>query len=538
MLTVSWDGSARLWDMTTGLMKAKFKNNEELHTAIFLEEREEIALAGGNQEIVILSGNTLKIKRKLTGHQSDIVTVKVNLAEGLLISNSLDGVTKFWDLEKGTEFFEHIHIGEKDWMVKSKQGYFNATDGARRVIHYVNGLKTYGVDQFFDDFYRPDLIPDLFSSRGRGGGREGILQKINKFPPPVTKLALKHNENKELAEVFIKGIDEGGGLKELKLFHNGKRIAFKLPRPTDNSDRNKEWVTKLSLPLIGGKNIFTLIGVSKGGTESRPVEKEVFSEQSVPGANCYILAIGINDYKNDKLDLSYARSDAAAFVETMKEKQKQLFKEIKVSAIFDENATKENILNSLDQISSEIGINDLFIFYYAGHGSVVDNKFFFIPTETGRLFDIKNLEKSALEASLLQEKFKQIKALKQVIIMDACQSGKSVEVLAQRGSIEEKAIAQLSRSAGVHVLASAGSDQYASEFKQLEHGVFTFALLKALNGAADGAPQEGKITLFELKSYLDDQVPEMSMQYKGKPQYPYTFSKGNDFPLKVISLEE
>jgi len=133
----------------------------------------------------------------------------------------------------------------------------------------------------------------------------------------------------------------------------------------------------------------------------------------------------------------------------------------------------------------------------------------------------------------LQEKFKNIHALKQLIVMDACQSGGSVELLATRGAAEEKAIAQLSRSAGIHVMASAGSEQFATEFAELGHGLFTYLLIKALEGDADGAPKDGKVTIYELKSYLDDQVPEMTRKLKGKPQYPFTFSRGQDFPIVV-----
>ena len=178
-------------------------------------------------------------------------------------------------------------------------------------------------------------------------------------------------------------------------------------------------------------------------------------------------------------------------------------------------------------------MNDVFILYYAGHGSVVDDNFYFIPTETVRLYDVTSLKKTAIDASELQQELRKIKALKQIVIMDACQSGQSVELLAQRGATEEKAIAQLSRSAGIHVLASAGSEQYASEFQSLGHGLFTYVLLEGLSGKADGSTLDGKITIYELKSYLDDQVPELSLEHKGKPQYPFTFSRGHDFPLVI-----
>jgi uncharacterized caspase-like protein len=162
---------------------------------------------------------------------------------------------------------------------------------------------------------------------------------------------------------------------------------------------------------------------------------------------------------------------------------------------------------------------------------MVDNQFYFIPTESSRLYDGDALNKEAIEAGVMQQKLSAIKALKQLIVMDACQFGGSVEVLATRGAAEEKAIAQLSRASGIHVMASAGSDQFATEFSSLGHGLFTYVLMKALQGEADGAPKDGKVTIYELKSYLDDQVPEMTRKLKGKPQYPHTFSRGQDFPI-------
>ncbi len=80
-------------------------------------------------------------------------------------------------------------------------------------------------------------------------------------------------------------------------------------------------------------------------------------------------------------------------------------------------------------------------------------------------------------------------------------------------------------------MAAAGSEQYATEVESLGHGLFTFTLLEALGGGADGAPRDGNVTVYELKAYLNDQVPELSMEHKGSTQWPYTFSIGHDFPL-------
>ena len=107
-----------------------------------------------------------------------------------------------------------------------------------------------------------------------------------------------------------------------------------------------------------------------------------------------------------------------------------------------------------------------------------------------------------------------------------------METFARRGAAEQKAISQLARSAGIIVLASSGTKQYASEFQELGHGLFTYALLQAISGKADGGnPPDGKITVKEVESYINDQVPELSRRYRGALQYPNSYAVGNDFPL-------
>jgi WD40 repeat protein len=529
LLTASWDGSVRLWNVATGLMDRKFIGHRgAAHIAIFGLDGKNIYTAGADRQIRVWDIATSKVVRTFDGHKAEVTSLLFSPDGKMLISHSVDGATKFWDLNSGKEFFEHIHFGEKEWMVKNPEGYFNGTQEARQFIHFVDGMKTYGADQFFDEFYRPDLLPKIFQNRGSDRS-QGINQKIKGSPPPSVKIALLSSSDPSKAELFIKLTDNGGGVESIKLFHNDKRIELadlRLP-----SGKNQSTTSKQLVSLIGGTNIFTASAINKDKVESDAASAEVFFDSPDKSSVCHVLAVGINQYKNPKMILNYAKPDAESFGKAVD--SDGIFKKIVVHSLFDAEASRSNILKKLDELSSEIHPEDVFIFYYAGHGSMVENQFFFIPTEAARLYDLNSLKKEAIEASVLQDKFKNIKALKQLIIMDACQSGASVELLANRGAAEEKAIAQLSRSAGIHVMASAGSEQFAAEFAELGHGIFTYLLIKALQGDADGAPKDGKVTIYELKSYLDDQVPELTRKLKGKPQYPYTFSRGQDFPVVI-----
>ncbi|HRN47542.1 MAG TPA: hypothetical protein PKW69_05865, partial [Niabella sp.] len=64
------------------------------------------------------------------------------------------------------------------------------------------------------------------------------------------------------------------------------------------------------------------------------------------------------------------------------------------------------------------------------------------------------------------------------------------------------------------------------------HGTFTYCILEGLKGEAGKGNQ--KLTVKELDAYLQDKVPEITQKYKGTPQYPSSYSYGNDFPIIII----
>ena len=428
-----------------------------------------------------------------------------------------------------------IATHEGEWAVATPDGLFDKSENFTG-MHWVRGMDIIELDQFFDDFYTPGLLAQVMSGEEIERPDINIADKLRESPPPsVEIISPKVGEkfSKKTVEIQIRITDNGGGIDEVKLLHNGKRVSDDT-RGMKKKSTGKSVVRTYNVSLVSGKNEFIASAFSKGRIESRGYKLEVLFQGTAKTASSYILAIGINEYKNKRLNLNYARADATAFTELIEQNSKKLFKNVKVVTLYDREATKESILSALDEIAAEAEPQDVFTFYYAGHGSVVDNRFYFVTSENVRLFDRGMLDANAIWAKELQEKFAQIKALKQLIVMDACQSGAATELLAVRGASEEKAMAQLARSAGVHVLASAGSEQYATEFKELGHGVFTYVFLEALRGKADGAPKDGKVTINELKAYLDDQVPVLTEKYKGEAQYPNTFSKGQDFPVGVV----
>jgi hypothetical protein len=469
---------------------------------------------------------------ELAGHQGGVGDVNITKDLQYIISGSRDGSIRIWNLPEKSEIVSMIFLNENDWFIKNPQGYFDASEGAFNSISFVKGTEIYSISQFFNEYYRPGLYTDALEGN-IAMFRQNIIHAIEKSPPPGIEIILPEEGSlmdSPIASFMVKVTNNGGGVKEFKVMHNGKRQevdASDLKRMT----REGQNTTKVfDINLVPGENDISVSAFSNGDIESEPENIKLVYKGLQKSSDCYLLSIGINKYQNENLTLTYAHPDAQAFASFLSSKGDKLFNKIYSHTLYDENATKAKILSAIDEISKSMKKEDVFVFFYAGHGSTEEGVFYFITSEITGLYQQDKLQ-NALRVTELQEKFKMLPALKQVIFIDACHSGSSVETLAMRGASEEKALAQLSRSSGVHVMASSESEQQSAEIKSLGHGVFTYVLLEALGGKADGAPADSKITVYEIKSYIDDQVPEVSFSLIRHKQFPSTFSMGHDFPL-------
>jgi len=535
MLTGSWDSNAKLWDLSTGLAVKRFtQHTGPVYDVAFSPSGKLLATGSWDKTAKVWDASG-KLLFDFIGSMGAVTSVNFTPDEKYLVSGSRDGSTTIWDLKTGKEVFSHIITSDNEWLVKSPSGDFYATDQARNAVYFVEGMKSYDIEQFFDEFYNPDVVKESFIDAGKTNDK--LINSLKKSPPPQVEIISPKEyfttKTKEL-ELIYKVSNTGGGIDEIKITHNGKALILSDTTDKKRKKKARTLYKSITVDLVPGHNKFSVSAYSDGRIESRKKSIEVNLDGAQVKPVCYILAIGINEYQNPALNLNYARTDASGFAKIIRQKGKSLFQEVKLITLYDKEATKENIFKSINSIAEQAGPKDVFYMYYAGHGSMVDERFYFIPTEVVRLYESDVLDKTAISDTEMQNMLKQIKALKQVIILDACHSGGSTEILASRGGGEEKALAQLSRSAGVHVLAAAGSEQTATEFESLGHGLFTFLLLEALSGTADGAPKDGKVTVYELRSYIDNLVPEYSIKYKGSPQYPNTFSRGSDFPLVIV----
>lgn len=534
-VTSGWDGTIRVWDFLSGLQLLRIRAHEGgVYSASFDKSGKYLVSGGDDFAVKYWDSSTGKLLTQFTGHQGGVGDAGITSDLKYIVSGSRDGSVRIWDVAANREMVTMIFLNENDWFIRNKEGYFDASEGAFNSVSFVKGTELYSAGQFFNEFYRPGLYGDTF----RGDStrfRQDIRSTVAKYPPPAVEVVMPENNyisNDNIVSFSVRVTNNGGGVNDFRVMHNGKRQEVDYSDLKRMTRAGQEAIKTFTLALVPGENEIRVTAFSEGDIESEPATVLVNYSGLQKVADCYILSIGINRYENENMNLTFARNDAEAFAAEISKNGVSLFNKIHTYTLLDQNATKGGIIATLDKIALEMKKEDLFIFFFAGHGSTVDNTFYFITSEITGMYQADKLL-GALQVGELQERFKKLPSLKQVVFVDACHSGGSVEGLAMRGATEEKALAQLSRSSGVHVMASSEESQQSAEIKSLNHGVFTYVLLEALRGKADGSPADSKITVYELKSYIDDQVPEISYNLIRHRQFPSTFSIGHDFPLII-----
>ncbi|MBX2911665.1 MAG: caspase family protein [Cyclobacteriaceae bacterium] len=357
------------------------------------------------------------------------------------------------------------------------------------------------------------------------------IQSINGKPYTDKSVVASTQKN---STVVVEVRENPKEVTELRLYQNGKLIKM------EEGTGATSYTFDLSLSTAFGEDNFFFVNAgSKNGVDAEKAKFTIaYKGATGEKPTLYLVTIGINKYKNPKYNLNYAEADANGVEASIKKSSPGIFKAIVPYPIRNEKALKANILAALDDVKKKSLEQDMLVVYYAGHGvmsgeAASEKEFFIVPSDVVQLYGRDDLLKDkAISASSLKGYAQSINAQKQVFILDACQSAGALEAVTERGVAEEKAIAQLARSTGTFWITSTGSNQFASEFDRLGHGIFTYSLIEGINGKAD-ANNDKKLTIRELSTYIENKVPELSEQLKGTAQYPSAYSFGNDFPLVV-----
>ena len=230
----------------------------------------------------------------------------------------------------------------------------------------------------------------------------------------------------------------------------------------------------------------------------------------------YALIIGNEDYSSKQSGLGsesnveFAVNDAKTFYEyavnTLGIPKENCF--LLLNATSGEMTQKINVIF---QILTRLGNTSEIIFFYAGHGhpDEISKIPYLVPVDVSAT----NLQ-SAIKVTDLYAKLAQTKTKRITVFLDACFTGGGREqgLLASRAV---KVVPKENTMTGNMVVYSATSnEQSALPFKEKQHGMFTYYLLKKLQDS------KGQVSYSELAEYIKKEVSIESLKINSKEQDP------------------
>ena len=219
----------------------------------------------------------------------------------------------------------------------------------------------------------------------------------------------------------------------------------------------------------------------------------------------FAITIGINKYEHIDRPLNYAASDAEKVRDflLLEADFNQVFYYSDDSPSIDNfstRPTRSNLLRLLTVTFKKefMGAGDNFWFFFSGHGARVKGIDYIIPSDAF----IEDIESSAISVNYIIQRLQRCGADNVVLILDACREqgdniSKDIKGVGEQTEKE-------AREKGVITICSCSPNEYSWELKDLQQGVFTYALLEGLGSKGR------KATVERLNEHLKYRVKELA----------------------------
>lgn len=345
------------------------------------------------------------------------------------------------------------------------------------------------------------------------------------FGQVTVKVPLKNKE----AEAFKSGWEQVQ-LRNAKFYIKDDRIA--ISTITFHSPNGKDYTYNASdalaygPPPVVGVDPALLADITKPKEKKTPVKTDETRKPSVPqvesdvdknipvtkSVNSNTIALVIaNEHYNKVTQVASAEHDGDVFARYCREtlgipaNQVLVFK----------NATFGNTLSAMNQLKNSVqalGPGTDVIVYYAGHGVPDEktNEAYMLPTDADPMV--------MATAYPLSEFYKELSGMgadNVMVFMDACFSGanRGDGMLAEARGVVLKAKAAAPKG-NMFVLSAADGNETALPWKEKNHGLFTYYLLKKLQES------KGNASLREIADYVTAEVKKTASLTLNKPQTP------------------
>jgi hypothetical protein len=387
------------------------------------------------------------------------------------------------------------YVGEFNDGMKHGQGILTTADGKRSGSIWENG-----------NFIRNAKV-NLVNPNNIASSTERDpmnLQVTHTQPAADGSLTISVRTNTDTASLMINGEEQGGrisGEYVLKKFARaGQETKFTIVATDDNGNKYTKSIT-VNRAVIDSKITFSALSPERVKIQ--------------PTRDAVAVIIGIADYRSlPKAD--FANDDARAFYDYAV--RALGVKPENIRMLVDGDAEEAEILKVFrNWLPSRVKSSTEVFVFYSGHGlPMSDGKgLLLIPSRADR----EVIDDTSIPFQKINELINFARPKSVTMFLDACYSGQArsggtliAGLRPVRAKIEEKFFPD-----NFTVITASRNDQMSSSASELQHGLFSYYLMRGMEGDAD-LDNDGNITLGEMQHYLTDTVGKHAAQLNRKQE--------------------
>lgn len=262
-------------------------------------------------------------------------------------------------------------------------------------------------------------------------------------------------------------------------------------------------------------------------------------DTAIKGPQTFAIILGISKYKYVR-PLNFAHRDAELFRDFLRSPGGGSVADRNIFCLLNEEALNGTFWTKGFQWlkAKQLQAGDQLFIYLAGHGDAIDeDQFFFLGYDCNPKGDKNNyLVGGAIQLYNLKKKIgaETKKGVKVFLVMDACRTN---ELPGGEEGMQLLNTAITEKKAGEVMMLATGAGQESLEDASIGngHGLFTWYLVEGLSGLADNeASPDKKITLSEIRRYVDRHVPDVARRFRRKQEPVFCCDEfGNEVVSRV-----
>jgi hypothetical protein len=497
-----------------------------VHSAAFSPDSRYIVSGSTNNDIKIWEAESGRLVRTITGLLGYASALSYTTDGKRILAGAMDGTLRFYNADDGKEIAQFVAFTDREWVCITPEGFYASSPKGDGRITVLTNSTVYGIDSYRSTFYKPPLVASRLSGGASiAAGGANIQQAESMLPPEVIiRSPSSGSSSSSSVELSVSVVDQRRPIRSVRVLVNGRQVGGDdlssmtgsrgltvVPAGINIGGEQNRVDFRFPLTLSAGLNRIEVIAAN-GFSEGRDVV-EITRQGAASGGdilpNLWILAIGINRYDDPGIrNLEYSVADARAIIDAFKAQEGRVYRRVNSLLIADGAATPPTAENIRDNLAylRQAGQRDVVLLFIAGHGVNDPNgNFQFLPSDAAFMPDGTLRSSRAISHSEIYSVL-DVPGQKLVFI-DSCHS-EGVSGKKTRAADSDQLVMSLRDDSTVIFTSSRGSE-LSQESREHGHGIFTWAILRGMQGEADLIP-DGRITMKELDTYVSETVPTLT----------------------------